>query len=116
MRNGADRRTSPRKPAVMAVKNEIRSSLVLCQSTDFSESGMALLTPADAPLSPHEPMHLQFALPGTEILISAEAEAVRVRTQGRFRLAAVRFTSMAEQDRKVLASYCRSLFRTRTAA
>ena len=116
MRNGADRRTSPRKPAVMAVKNEIQSSLVLCQSTDFSESGMALVAPADAPLSPHNQMRLQFALPGTDIMITAEAEAVRVRPQGRFRLAAVRFTSMDEQDRQVLASYCRSLFRTRTAA
>ncbi len=116
MRNTADRRTSPRKPAVMAVKNEINSSLVLCQSRDFSEAGMALLAPGDTPLTTHAPMRLQFALPGTDILITAEAEAIRVAPQGRFRLAAVRFTAIDDQDRQILASYCKSIFRTKTAA
>ena len=106
MNNGAERRSSPRKPAVMAVRNEMERSLVLCQSTDFSENGMALVAPKDAPLTPHKPMRLQFALPGTEVLITAKAVALRVQPQGRFRHAAVRFIEIEDRDRDLLASYC----------
>ncbi|MCD6499980.1 MAG: PilZ domain-containing protein [Deltaproteobacteria bacterium] len=100
-----DRRISPRVPTVVAVKNYINRKLVLCQSTDISDKGMALTAPSGILLGRPRPVSIQFALPGSNTLISAQAVTVRTRDEGRFRHFAVQFTRLSNEDRALLAHF-----------
>jgi len=94
-----DRRISPRVPTVVAVKNYVDRRLILCQSTDISDKGMALTAPSDVTLARPRSFRIQFALPGSNTLISAQAVTVRTHDEGRFRHFAVRFTRLSSEDR-----------------
>ena len=100
-----DRRRSPRVPLVVAVRQTCGARMWLCQSLDVSLRGMALRRPRDAPLPILGPAHLEFSLPGEQVVLTLRGRVVRDTEDGPFRAHAVRFDPLGAALRGRLSRY-----------
>jgi c-di-GMP-binding flagellar brake protein YcgR len=106
----APERKSPRVQIDIFLNKFVEGVPYLCRALDISEFGIAvgaLLEPELAPAFDGEPVQvgLQFQLPGTEPVVYAEAEVVRIQSRTSSTGFGLRFTHVAERHRLLIRAY-----------
>ena len=103
-------RKSPRVQIDIFLNKFVEGVPYLCRATDISEHGIsvgALIEPETASVLDGEPVQvgLQFQLPGTDPVVYAEAEVVRVQSRASTTGFGLRFTHVAERHRLLIRAY-----------
>src|SRR5438105_15367440 len=109
----SNRRFDSRVPLEMYLNAYVDDRLQRGFTTDLGETGLRLNTLVQAPLPPHTPVGLEFALPGVQETIWAAGEICFEGPDDYFLGRGIRFTAMAGMHARIVREYCYRLRRGR---
>jgi hypothetical protein len=103
----SDRRGTPRKRAIFAVKKSEEGAVQLCQAEDIAPGGITILRPRGTTVQPTTEVSLAFALPGCREEIATRGVVMNDVIAGGFRRTGVRFIALRPEHARLIAGYCR---------
>lgn len=103
MGDATERRANPRVPMMVRVREAATGEQSQHFSREISLGGLFLET--DRPFAKGTTLHLEFQVPGTDHLVKAKAEVVRLGDQG----IGVRFLSTDARSKELIAAYVEKL-------
>jgi len=99
-----NRRLSHRAKVDLLVNRFLDGQPYICRVTDLSATGLRLV-PLIEPKGDHRFMGLQLQLPGSEVVVTASAEAVGGEARDRRAGTGVRFTNLPRESESALRAF-----------